>query len=162
MRIVVTRHAADDRQPVGEKCRARHQLADADAGDDCVDRLEFTPDFSRRIGLGIPRRMLRRATHEEENDTRFGGSVTDRTDGILFGGLRLAAQQVRERQPQRAESTDTENLAARDAIAQPSTAAVNAQHRVGPRQESINTILSDRQGKSNDSTSLRRSDSEYW
>jgi hypothetical protein len=79
--------------------------------------------------------MLRRATHEEEDDTRFGGAVTDRIGGILFGGLHPAAKELGERQSQCAKAADTENLAARDAIAQPGAAAVNAQHRVGPCKE---------------------------
>src|SRR5262249_5033368 len=61
--------------------------------------------------------------------------MTNRADRIFFGRQYPAAQQLRERKSQRAEATDPENLATGDAIAQPGTAAVNAQHRVGPCEE---------------------------
>ena len=51
---------------VDEPRGPRHQLADVHAGHAGGDRLKLAANFERRVGLGIPRLVLRRPAEEEE------------------------------------------------------------------------------------------------
>ena len=95
-------------------------LANLDAGNFGADRLEFAPDLRRRVLLEIEHVLVRRSARQEDHD--------DRLMRFADAGLRLGAQQLRQRQTAQPQRADLQKIPARNAVTKPRFIAVDRQH----------------------------------
>ena len=93
--VVVGRNRAENRDLLRVSRCLYHRLADDESGRRGADHAEVAARLRGRIGLRIPRLLLRRrAEQEQQNDT----------PRLLSRATRFARrQQLRKRQPERAE-----------------------------------------------------------
>src|SRR5262245_59153717 len=103
-------HRPDDGELVRDLRGARKVFANLDAGRLGLDRLERPANVGLHIGLEIERLQMARAAVEPQQNARL------RLRGLIAGrGAR--PEQVRQPKTQRAQATETEDIAAIDAIA---------------------------------------------
>ena len=119
-------HRAQDRELVRPLRGLRHVLANLDAGNVCLNRLELAANLHRGVRLQVPDVLRRHAAVQVDDDDVL-------RDGIWLVGRGvspLGREQVRERET-RAEDgrgADGERLAARDPVAEPVRVAEYAKH----------------------------------
>src|SRR2546426_10230002 len=95
-------------------------LANLDAGNFSIDRLELAANFRRRVLLEIEHILVRRAARQKDHDNclvRFADP-----------GLRLGAQQLRQRQTAERERADLEKVPARNAVTKTRFITIDRQH----------------------------------
>ena len=114
---VVVPERADQRELVHLPADARQVLADADAGDVGVDRLELAAELGRRIGLQVPGVDGAEPAVQEQEDQR---NVLRRLP--LVGGPGLPLEQRGQRQAEEAGGAQAKEIAAGEAVAELSLA----------------------------------------
>ncbi len=123
--LLLEAHVADDRQFVGDLRLQGHQLADVQAGDVGVDRLELAADFDGGVRL-----------HVVEVDVAGAAVEVDHDDGLARraggGAVGPEPQQVGQRQSADAEGADLEELPPRQAVAQAVFRSEERQHEKTP------------------------------
>src|SRR5438094_293644 len=112
-------HRADDGQFVGGARDSWQSFAKSHAGNRGWDRLHFPLDFTGGVWLWIERLMLGRRTVQEEQDAGFG----------FWGLCCRRSEQIADGRAERAESTDLNEVAAGEAVAEPASGAEQADHR---------------------------------
>ena len=89
------------------------------------DRLEFAADLGGRVGLGVPRFVLRRPAEMEQDDARF--RLAERTARCRRDGF-ARSQQRRQRQARQRQAADAQPFASRQAVAQARARSFNTEH----------------------------------
>jgi hypothetical protein len=130
VRIVTRGHGPENAKLVGNEGGARQELGDRQAGNGRRDRSELTPDLGRGVRLGIPRRMLGRAPHKEQDNAR-PGPAEGRGARQRAGGRCTGPQQVGQAQPcpETAQPADPDDLTAVLAVTETNTGAEETEHR---------------------------------
>ena len=128
VQVAVGAERADDGDLVGDGGGARQQLAEVDARHGRLDRLEFAADFGGRVRLGVERLVLRRPALEPEEDDVLRLAEGARIFRIGARRQRPRLQQGREREAERAKATESQHLAAVEAVTQARRAVVKRKH----------------------------------
>src|SRR5438876_9648551 len=100
-------------------------LANLDAGNFGIDRLELAANFRRRVLLEIEHILVRRPTRQKDHD--------DRLVRFANAGLRLGAQKLRQGQTAQRERADFEEIPARNAVTKTRLTTVDRQHNTNLR-----------------------------
>ncbi len=96
--VVAAGHAPQDADVVRQPGRLGQKLAQLQSGNRGGNRREFAADFGRRLGLGVPRRMLRRTTHQEQDDAVLSATARERRahpSRLRLGSGRPVPKEVR-------------------------------------------------------------------
>src|SRR5690348_10802733 len=100
-------------------------LADLDAGDVRLHRLELAPDVDRRVGLHVEHVLVRRTARQVDHNDRL---VVGPHSGAGFGG-----EEIGEAEPAEGESAYFQELSTRESIAEWSAlTAFDRQHGFAP------------------------------
>ena len=113
VRIDIRRHRAHHRQPVRHQRRVRQRLGEMDARNPRRDRAKSPANLQRRIRLRVERLVLRRPPAEEDDHTRLRPAKAR-----AFPRSRstcASAEQMRQRNPQRAQPAHAQPFATRKA-----------------------------------------------
>ncbi len=112
MRVVhAVMYRPQDGRVVDQPGHARQMLAELDARHGRGDRLKFTPQLDRRVGLHVPHVEVAGTAVEKNQDRRI------RTGPAAALGRRLLGpQQARQTEPQVADRARLQHAAARDQI----------------------------------------------
>src|SRR6266567_1177640 len=95
-------------------------LANLDAGNFGIDRLELAANFRRRVLLEIEHVLVGRPARQKDHD--------DRLVRLADAGLCLGAQQLRQRQAAQPKRADLQKIPARNAVTKARFATVDRQH----------------------------------
>src|SRR5579872_3413034 len=113
---------SDDGELVHHRRNLGHVLANLDAGDVGLDRLELAADIGRRVGLQVEHVLMRRAAGQVDHDDRLVGGSDARRG--------LGSQHVRERKPAQRQPADSQEVTSRETVAEPAgTTSAYRQHR---------------------------------
>src|SRR5262249_950476 len=124
---------ADERELVGHLGDAGERLADLDAGDFRVDRLELAANLLRRFRLDVPHILVGRAAAEEDVDERLVAGAGEWVR--LPGSLGPENVSKRQRGGTERECADFQEVPTADAVAEPHATGRNVQHtRTAPRK----------------------------
>src|SRR5438132_7410524 len=109
-------------------------LANLDAGNFSIDRLELAANFRRRVLLEIEHILVRRPARQKDHD--------DRLVRFANAGLRLGAQEFRQCQTAQREGADPEKIPARNAVTKTRFTTVDRQHNASSNLHTMgsNTI----------------------
>ena len=110
MMVVLVRSASHKRHLVHDLSRFGQQFAHVQASDVGADALILATDLLDRIGLHVKRIVVRKPTSKKDKDDRFGS-------GALR--MRFRGQQFRERESERREGTDANEVPSRNTAAKP-------------------------------------------
>ena len=117
--VIVPRadHRADRNELVHHFGHERQMLANLDAGNVRLDRLELSANLRRRIHLDVEHVLMWRPAGQVDHDDRLVRSPD--------AGLRLRVQQLRQGQPAQAQSADLDEAAPGNPVTESGPFAVN-------------------------------------
>ena len=126
------RQRADHRQPVHDPGDPRQVVADLDARHVRRDRLQFPLNLGRGLGLGVEGLMLRGRAVLVDQDARAGATEP----GALCRRARPGASQaqiISQRESERSQPPDVEEVAAAQSMAEPLGVPEESQHGIVTR-----------------------------
>src|SRR5438309_12110271 len=135
---VLVRHAAHNRQSIGDAGDLWHMLAELDAGNRRCDRLERAAHIERGAGLGIPHIDLALPAICEDENYRLRAAKAWKATRRLVGSRSL----LRKPQPPTAEppGPNAQPIAARDVAGGQSAIESESQH--GKSDSNVPTRIS--------------------
>ena len=126
------RHRADDGDTVHDAGGVGQQLADVEAGDVALDRLQLAADVDGGARLGVERLELTRRAIQEEEDARLGAAEVP----LVCRGRCVCRQpqRVGKSEAERAKSANLQEIATRQAIAERLARAEQSEVAERPRE----------------------------